>query len=109
MTRTTGFEWNKFYNDKGVWTDDTYHDDTVLLVDGKQVDDFENIPVNATVKIEAGYVVVDGINSENTPSLESVFKAWRKRQNTCTLCVECSRDKRDAVVAAIKKAGGRMV
>lgn len=109
MTRTTGLEWNRFYADKEVWKGDTYHDDTVLIVDGQQVDDFENIPVNATVKIEAGYVVVDGINSENTPSMESVFKAWSKRQNTCTLCVECSRDKRDAVVAAIKKAGGRAV
>ena len=54
MTRTTGFEWNKFYNDKDVWTDDTYHDDTVLLVDGKQVDDFEAIPPGATVKIRQG-------------------------------------------------------
>ena len=109
MTRTTGIEWNRFYNDKDVWKGGTYHDDTVLLVDGQQVDDFEDIPVNATVKIEAGYVVIDGIDSEKAPSLESVFKAWRKRQNTCTICVECPKDKRDAVVAAIKKDGGRVV
>lgn len=109
MTRTTGLEWNRFYADKEVWTEGTYHDDTVVIVDGVEWDDLESVPNSATVKIESGYVVVGGTFRDKHPSLESVFRAWRKRQTTCTLCVECSKDKRDAVVAAIKKTGGMVV
>ena len=53
--------------------------------------------------------MVDGLKCEDLGSLESFFKKWRKKQNTATLIVECDLAKIDAMKAAVKAAGGKIV
>jgi hypothetical protein len=53
--------------------------------------------------IEAGFVVLD---KDNTPSLESFFKKWRKAQTTVSFIVECHKDHAEAIKAGIKMMGG---
>lgn len=43
------------------------------------------------------------------PSFETYFKRWKKKQATVSVIVECDVSKRDAVIAAIKAAGGKVI
>ena len=107
--KTNGLEFWTFYNDKDYWPEGAWHDDTVILVNGKEVEDYtrENIPDDAQVTIDGGVVYLDERGQEDT-GFESYFKKWRKQQSTVFLSVEAPKDKLDAIKAAIKAAGGRV-
>jgi hypothetical protein len=108
MVKTTGAEFWAFYNDKTFWPAGSWHDDTLIIVNGKDVEDYtpENIPDDAQLLIEGGIVYLDDQGRDDT-AFESFFKKWRKTQNTVFLSVECPKDKVDAVKSAIKAAGGK--
>lgn len=115
--KTHGAELKAFYTDESYWKrtanggDDLWYDDLVLMVNGKEVEDFS---IQNDLKDEDKVTIVAGIvrsNDENlvpARSFESFFKAWRKEQNTAYLCVTVSRDKLEAVRAAILAAGGKI-
>lgn len=113
-TKTTGAEFKRFYNDKKFWPDDdggTYHDDAVLKVDGEiQEDgiDTDTLADTAAVTIEGGFVCGPSLNGRE-PSLETYFKRWLKTQTTASFLVECDAKVIDAVKAAIRAAGGRVI
>jgi hypothetical protein len=106
-TKATGAEFKRFYNDPEFWPEDAYHDDLSVSVDGVVNDDCDLAKVddNAVIKIEGG--IVFGVKGE--PSVESHFKAWRKKQTTRFGSFECPVDKLDAVVEAIRAAGGKPI
>ena len=114
--KTNGAELKAFYNDDAYWqkkedstSDDIWHEELVLVVNGaEQSDDFS---INEDLQDEDQVTIIDGVvlsNIEkfNGRSFESFFKAWRKQQNTVYLSVSAPKDKLDAVLAAIKAAGG---
>jgi hypothetical protein len=107
MIKTTGAEFWRFYHDDIFWPDGSYHDDSLVRVNGEEVEDYtrDSIPDDAKIEIEAGVVVFE---DGDEVSLESHFKKWRKAQNTASIVVECPKDKLDAVKAAIKASGGRV-
>jgi len=104
--KTTGAEWNRFYKDQELWAGDIYHDDVLIHVGGVEVEDYDDLPDNSVVEIKSGYVVLGG-DTEKDPSLETYFRRWKKKQDFLFLSVECPRDKYEAVMGAIKAAGGK--
>jgi hypothetical protein len=112
-TKTTGAEIKRFYADPAFWPEDggdTYHDDEEVRVDGVPLDPdkgIAEIPDTAVVTI-AGGIVFSPKWDGNEPSFETYFKRWRKAQSTVSIIVECDVSKRDAVVAAIRAAGGKV-
>jgi hypothetical protein len=109
MIRTTGAEFWRFYEDKTYWPEGSWHDDTSLTVNGKEVDDYtrENIPDDSKLVIEGGVVYLDERGNDDA-GFESFFRKWRKAQDTEFLAVEVPKDKLGAVKAAIKAAGGKV-
>lgn len=110
MIKTTGAEFWRFYNDDKFWPDGAWHDDTLVKVNGEVIDDYEpkNIPDNAQVLIDGGVIFMDEHGDENV-AFESHFRKWRKAQDTESIVIECPKDKIDAVKAAIKAAGGKIL
>lgn len=111
-TRTTGAELKAFYDDDSIWTTcpDVWHEELALSVNGKQQDSFDihrDLKDDDQVTILAGYISSDD-NSVVMP-FESLFKRWRKVQDTKFLSVSVPKDKLEAVKAAIKAAGGKVL
>jgi hypothetical protein len=107
--KTTGVEWNKFYHDPEFWGAEQWHDDTVIVVDGEVVEDYDMLHNdNAEVTIESGYVILSGdSNFESGLSLEDYFKKWKGKQTTMFLVVEFPKEKHAQVLASIHAAGGK--
>lgn len=110
--RTNGAEFKCFYTDNNpaFWPVGAFHDDTEITVDGQEATsdvDLSTIPDNAVVSITAGIVVMPG-NHEPVP-FELHFKRWRKAQQTRTILVRVDVERKEAIIAAIKLAGGDIV
>lgn len=104
-------EFKRFYNDPTYWPEDngdTYHDDVLFAIDGVETSDMETekLPDNAVVTIVYGGAV---FGHGNGVGLDTYFRRWRKEQDTVYLTVAVPKDKQDAVTAAIKAAGGKVV
>ena len=110
-TKTTGAEFKRFYDDKAFWPDDgTYHEDEKITVDGVANSDWnaEDIADAAQLTLRGGIVLGPKLTGKE-PSFEAYFKRWKKLQNTASFAVECSNESKDAVIAAIKAAGGKVI
>lgn len=111
-TKTNGATFKRFYDDKTFWPQDdgnTWHEDEYVLVnDAEHEGNYETIPDEAKVSIEGG--IVFGPQWEgNEPSFETFFKRWLKLQTTTSIVIECDISKRDAVIDAVKAAGGKVL
>lgn len=110
-TKTTGAEFKRFYEDEVFWPNDgTYHEDETVFVDGAHVGDWdsENIADAAQLTLSGGIVLGPKLIGKE-PSFEAYFKRWKKQQSTTIFAVECSNESKDAVVEAIKAAGGKVI
>lgn len=107
--KTTGTEFWSFYNDTAHWPAGAWHDDTRILVNGAEVDNYtgDTIPKDAQLVLDGGVVFLDERGKDST-SFEGFFKKWRKANSTAFLSVECPKDKLEAVKAAIRAAGGKV-
>lgn len=101
--QTTGAEWNRFYNDKQAWPEDTYHDDTVVLVNGSVSENLDHVPDTAILVVQSGCVIFPD-NSD--ADLVKHFEAWLNTQTTSFGGFAAPKDKMEAVKAAIVAAGG---
>lgn len=114
-TKTTGAELKRFYQDPTYWPQDngnTWHDDETITVNGEVLDsaaDIDGIPDSAAVTLEGGIVFGPQWASDNEPSFESYFKKWRKLQKTKSFVVECDESIFEAVMVAVKAAGGKVL
>lgn len=111
-TKTTGAEYKAYLNetDSLWWPEGAYMDDEVLLVDGISTEDdysfdAQKLGDNAKVMIEYGNYYAK--THDDPIALETHFKRWRKAQTTARGAFECPKDKLDAVISAIKAAGGK--
>ena len=104
--KTTGAEFKRFYNDSEFWPEGVWHEEEEILADGEETDILDEISGNAVVSITGG--IVFGIEGKE-PSLESWFRAWRKKQTTASFVVECEVVDKAEVIAAIIAAGGKVV
>lgn len=109
--RTTGAIWNLFYADKTAWPDGSYHDDTLLTINGKEDPDaeLEKLPLDATVEIRCGFVMLpDGRDAD----LGDHFTKWQAEQAGLGVAMgsfRVSKANLQAVQAAILAAGGELI
>lgn len=80
--KTSGAEFKQFYNDKAFWPEDAWHEDSVILVDGKPHEDLSDnqIADSAKVVIDSGHVFFSREDSAGV-SMATFFNRWRKVQN----------------------------
>ncbi len=109
MIKTNGAEFKRFYSDSAVWPENAWHEDEEVLVDGIEWGDqgYDNIPDTSEVRISGGGVL--GLPNGKDVSFEAHFRAWKKCQTTSTILVECDVTKIEAVKAAIRAAGGKVL
>lgn len=120
-TKTTGAEFKRFYTDPKYWpsessqssaADNIWHEDATIIVNGEEIGpttDLMTMPDAADVRIEGGIVLGSRWQNDDEPSFETYFKRWRKEQSTKSFLVECDESKLEAVLAAVKAAGGKVV
>ena len=114
--KCTGAEFKACYTDQNFWfladkTDQegTWHDDDTITIDGRADDDIDASVIRDDAKVEiTGGIVFGPVVGAPEPSLEGYFKRWKKTQNTAKVLVSCDKSVLDAVIAAIKAAGGRV-
>lgn len=107
--KTTGAEWKRFYNDDEFWPGDTYHDDTLVEVNGKIDEDADLGAVQDSdiIVIREGYVF--SANGEGIRSLASHFSRWQKQQSTARVVVEVPKDQLDALKAQLASFGAKVI
>ncbi|UJP30270.1 hypothetical protein [Klebsiella phage Kpn6N] len=104
--KTTGALWKEFYNDEAFW-EGHYHDDTLILFDDVEVEEYEDPSPDAVVKIESGYVYkTDDFFTSHDLSLETFFKRWKKKQTARTMVVTVDKDNFDEVFETISNIPG---
>lgn len=114
--KVSGAEFKRFYNDQKYWPPapaDTYHDDVVFMVNGDLLPDDKDpgsVADTDVVAIEGGAVYHSPFYKDGRePSIEAYFRRWKKEQTTTSLVVECDLSKIEAIKAAIKAAGGKVL
>ena len=106
--KTTGAEFKRFYNDNSWWTQDMWHEDEEMTVNGFPRDDDIDllaIPDDAIITVSGGVVL--GLPNDEQPTLETHFRRWKKKQDRVSIVIECDKDDVDAVKSAVRAAGGK--
>lgn len=110
MIRTTGAEWKAFMADNVFWGDYCVEEELVM-VNGVQVDvnewDVKDADDNATIIVEDGYVY-DQNDPDKSSELAAWFRKWKRQQSCEVIAIEVPKDKKAAVLAAVKAAGARV-
>lgn len=101
--KVEGALWKLFYNDEDYWKE-YFHDDTLILFDGVEVEEYDNPNPDTIVKIESGYVYQG--NYETQVSLESFFRKWKKKQTTAVIVVTVDKDYEESVRDEIDRLDG---
>lgn len=104
----SGSEFKAYYDDQEAWPDGSYHDDTVILIDGKATESVEadKLAPDAVVEIQSGMVFLpDGRDVDFVDHAEK----WRAKQSGVYGQFYAPKDKLAAVLEAIKGAGGQVV
>jgi len=108
--KTTGAEFKRYYSDPTAWPDGAWHEDAYITVDGKDSDEHD---IDLTAVSDVALISIDGGALYDNPagdiSMETHFKRWRKAQNTEALVIEFDKSQRDAVIAAVKANGGKVL
>jgi urease accessory protein UreH len=111
MIKTTGKELKNYFDDKQAWPDGAWHEDECITVDGANANDNDmdltQVADDAKITIEGGIVLSDDQTTDG-PTMESHFRAWRKRQTTATLIVTVDKAQEAALRELIKQAGGKV-
>lgn len=106
--KTSGALFKQFYADPTYWPDDdgdTYHDDVLLAINGKEVPDGVD-PSSIKDTDEVTFVsggVVEGRG--NGVGLDEYFTQWLAEQTSVTFTVTCPKDKAEQVRAALEALG----
>lgn len=110
MIKTTGLEFKRFYADPAWWPEDngrTWYEEEYIEVDGKEFDgdDYIDIKDGSVVRISAGIVRKE---EKYIDTFEGYFRRWRQSQKEAVFLVTVTKEKSEAVIAAIRAAGGRV-
>lgn len=114
--KLSGAEFKRFYSDRAIWGDegsDTYVDDDAYIIDGlprsAEDEDFnpEDIADAAVVEVTTGYLAhaPKGIPDDYVAAI----RKWLRQQKARSILVEIDASKLDALKAAIKAAGGKVI
>ncbi|ARB11723.1 hypothetical protein CB7_165 [Pectobacterium phage vB_PatM_CB7] len=106
--KVKGALWKQFYNDEEFWGS-RWHDDTLILFDGVEQEDYDNPADDAVVEVESGYVYKEGDDfrtSVRDVSLASFYRKWYKAQSTTVIVVTVDTDYADAIREEIDRLDG---
>lgn len=109
--KTNGSEFKRYYNDPDSWPKDAWHDDILIVVDGRELGDdaeLNEIADHAIVEIQSG-VVYTSEDDRDPVDMELHFKRWRKKQSVQTILVSIEVSKLDEFKVAIKQLGGKII
>jgi hypothetical protein len=106
--KLSGAEFRRFFDDPAVWGRETYYEDAVLRVNGRDVDswpDFDHQKV-----ADCDVVTFQGGFLANAPqgvpeALEACVRWWVRRQNLRQLVIEVPAHKLPAVREALAALG----
>lgn len=101
--KVEGSLWKLFYNDEDFWKG-YCHDDTLILFDGVEVEDYDNPNPDTVVEVESGYVYT-GVY-ENPINLTTFFRRWKKIQTTAVIVVTVDKDYEQSVREEIDRLDG---
>lgn len=110
----SGAEFKKFWEDKTAWPGNdgqTYVDDEEIEISGTLYltgVDVDVVKDDDIVKITGGFISSDDPKIDGT-MLEAHYKAWKKKQKTTSMIVECPVDKLEAIKDELKKLGAKIV
>lgn len=109
-TKVSGVTFKRFYADPAAWPGadgETYHDDAVVTINGMPSEDLDLSAVEdaAVVEVSGGFMVSEDKRIDGR-GFEQHLKDWIKRQSVVTLVVEVDSTKVNAVIEAVKAAGG---
>lgn len=103
---TNGKTWSAYYSDKTAWPKGSYHDDSVISVNGDENADLEKVPNAASIVITCGDVIfADG----NSQGLCEHFSTWLVNQTFAFGMFKVPKDRLEAVAAAVVAAGGSVL
>lgn len=108
--KCTGAQFKAFYNDDAIWPEDSWHEDGTVLVNGAMVDDafdLGSVADNDLISVADGIVL--GVSDKIDPTLEGYLRKWLEAKATVSMAVEIERTNEEALRAAIKAAGGRIL
>jgi hypothetical protein len=110
MIKCTGAEWLRFYDDKDFWPEDAWHEGELLIVNGVNYEegehDLSSVHADAVMRITGG--VVYGL-PEDSVSLETHFKRWKRKQATTTFVVEIPNTDIEYFKAQVKICKGKIL
>lgn len=106
----------QFYADPVFWPETRYQDDTLIFINGVNVDESGLDPVtapdDAVVRLEYGYVIDNDVEGFGSKDLLAYFESWRQAQAPTApvrLVVECPAAALDAVKTALAAAGATVL
>jgi hypothetical protein len=106
--KMTGVEWKRFYVDDAIWGDSGYHDDTVIIVNGVEIDaSFDlstDIKDTDTVEVQYGSYYRDRHDNIGSDIVE-LARDWMKSQLVTVLTVEVPKDKIEEFKALLANFG----
>lgn len=106
--KVKGALWKQFYNDEEFWGS-RWHDDTLILFDGVEQEEYDNPADDAVVEVESGYVYKEGDDfrtSVRDVSLASFYRKWYKAHSATVIVVTVDKDYADAIREEIDRLDG---
>lgn len=105
--KTTGLELKNFWKDDTAWPSGSFVDGVYIKIDGRDgtSDEVETLDDSASVVLVDGYFCDPDGEGEN---LLTVFRRWRKKQNTEFALVEFPKGKIEELKLIMKSFGGNV-
>lgn len=105
--KCNGKTWKQFYSDPSIWTENVWHDDQEITVNGKYEEyvDLDSILDSDIVAVSGGIVC----GYKNEPSLEGLLRSWMKKLTTTSIVVEIHKDKKEEFIKLVKDFGGKIL
>lgn len=108
VTKTTGAEWKAYHADPQTWPKGAWYEDCVIIVDGIEVEDLDDVQAVSQVIIDGGVYwpsedMVEGV------SLEAHFRRWRKAQTVERIVVEVPKEKAMLFREVMRRHGGKEI
>jgi hypothetical protein len=111
--KTDGATFKRYMEDNspGVWPNETYYDDSLILVNGEDKGhDFDLATVADTdvIEIKYGVVFMEG-DIEKDVAMTTHFRRWLRKQTTVRLLVEVPKEYEAGMRNAIKYHSGTVI
>ena len=99
----SGLDWKAFLDEKSIWTGESWVEDEVILLDGKETENWERCPDTALVKVIQGTIRYS-LDKGDDADLVSTLKSWLHARQRVILLVETTKEWEDSSRFRLKAA-----